>query len=106
MRWLNGKKLSCARTDHSDDIHAQMAAIFCHPSFSVLFVPAFSGTRIALKAGLVGKLNIYALIETVNPLSQCPIGYQQCIADKLCADTGQQHLDGCAACCCFIRAQP
>jgi hypothetical protein len=28
-----------------------------------------------------------ALIETVNPLSQCTMGYQQCIADKLSVGT-------------------
>ena len=59
MRCLNGKKLSAARADHADDIDAQMAAIFGHPGFSTLFVPALSGTRIALKAGLVGKPDIH-----------------------------------------------
>ncbi len=47
-----------------------------------------------------------ALIETVNPLSQSTIVYQQCIADKLSVGTGQDHLDGATACNCFIRAQP
>ena len=50
MRCLNGEKLSAARADHSDDIDAQMAAISGHSGFSALFVPAFSGTRIPLKA--------------------------------------------------------
>ena len=59
MRCLNGKKLSCARADHADDIHAQMATIYCYPGFSALFVPAFSGTRIAPKARLVGKPDIH-----------------------------------------------
>ena len=65
MRCLNGKKLSAARADHADDIDAQMAAIFGHPGFATLFVPALSGTRIALKAGHVGKPNIH-----IAPLEQ------------------------------------
>jgi hypothetical protein len=50
MRCLNGEKFTVALADHADDIHAQMAAISGHPSFSTLFVPPFSGTQIALKA--------------------------------------------------------
>ncbi len=65
MGGLNGEKLSAARADHTDDIHAQMAAISGHPSFSALFVPAFSGTRIPLKAGLVGKPDIH-----IGPIEQ------------------------------------
>jgi hypothetical protein len=37
------------------------------------------------------------LIETVDPLSQGPIGYQQSITDNLSIGTGQQHLDGATA---------
>jgi hypothetical protein len=43
-----------------------MTAIFCNPGFSARFVPAFSATRIALKAGLVGKPDID--IAPVEPL--------------------------------------
>ena len=66
MRCLIGEKLSAARADHTDDIHAQMAAISGYPGFSALFVPTFSRTRIALKARLVGKPDIH--IEPVEQL--------------------------------------
>ena len=46
------------------------------------------------------------LIETVIPLSQGKIGYQQSIANKFYVGTGQEYLDGAATSSCFIRAQP
>ena len=58
MGCLNGEKRSAAWADHTDDIHAQMAAVSGHPGFSALFVPAFSGTRVTLKAGFIGKPDI------------------------------------------------
>jgi len=38
MRCLNGEKPCVARANHTDDIDAQMAAIFGKSSFSALFV--------------------------------------------------------------------
>ena len=59
MRGFNGEKLAAARTNHADDIHAQMTPIFGHAGFSSLLVPTLAGTGIALKAGFIGKPDVY-----------------------------------------------
>ena len=64
MRGFNGEKLTAARTNHSDGIHAQMTPVFGQAGFSSLFVPTLSGTGIALKAGFIGLL--HQLLELFN----------------------------------------
>ena len=56
---LDGEELAAARADHADNIHAQMAAVFGHPGFSTLFVPALSRAWIAFEARLVGKPDVH-----------------------------------------------
>lgn len=58
MRRLNGEKLAAARTYHAHNIHAQVIAVFGHPGFVALSIPASSGPRVAFKARLIGKPNI------------------------------------------------
>lgn len=78
-------------------------------------LPPFLVTRVFVKmlratAHLVcpamAEASLVHSIEMVDPLSQCMIGYQQCLADKLSVGTGQKHLDGATACSCFIGTHP
>ncbi len=43
MGGFDSKKLTGTRADHSNDIHPQMVAIFCHPGFATFTVSSASG---------------------------------------------------------------